>query len=67
MKKYKCSICDETFRHYYLYINHLRKLSKTEYKLKESGEKTPHLDLYRKIIKKCSKQVRIALDKDNNV
>jgi len=60
MKKYFCTVCYERFRHYYLYIEHLKEFSKKEIKLiKELKKKevSPHLILYRRILDKCDKKI----------
>lgn len=60
MKRHYCTVCYEKFRHYYLYIEHLRKFSAKETKiLKELKKKgiSPHWLLYRKILDKCDKRI----------
>lgn len=60
MKKYSCPICYEKFRHYYLYIGHLKDIGREEIKMLiklKKKERSPHWAVYRKILDRCDKRI----------
>lgn len=60
MTKIKCTVCEDKFRHYYLYLRHVRDMAdKEDMLIKDKKLKYgAHLHTFDKILTKCAERVK---------
>lgn len=59
--KIKCPVCDDRFRHYYLWIRHVRDRAEEEDKkiIEKLIKYSAHLSVFNKILSKCDEKMKI--------